>query len=99
MRWFCKGRVVEWDSKEFEPLLKRMGKRRIDGARAIIELDVFKVEPSFSNFLSSSVSIPMERIDGSFDGMISAKPHADTAFPSWLHSPFPQTTQTCQKVP
>jgi len=99
MRWFCKGRVVEWDSKEFEPLLKRMGKRRIDGARAIIALDVFKVETSFSNFPSSSIPISMERIEGSFDGMISAKPHADTAFPSWLRNPFSQTTRARQKVP
>lgn len=90
---------MEWDSKEFEPLLKRMGKKRIDGARAIIEMDVFKVETSFSNFPSSSIPISMERIEGSFDGMISAKPHADTAFPSWLHSAFSQKIQTRQKVP
>lgn len=90
---------MEWDSKEFEPLLKRMGKKRIDGARAIIEMDVFKVWTSFSNFPSSSIPISMERIEGSFDGMISAKPRADTAFPSWFQDPFPQTTRTRQKVP
>lgn len=37
------GKVVEWDDPRFEGLLKRMGKERIDGARAIILLDVFKV--------------------------------------------------------
>jgi hypothetical protein len=43
MRFFCKGRVVEWDLPEFEVLLEKMGKKRIDAARAIIVLDVFKV--------------------------------------------------------
>jgi hypothetical protein len=43
MRFFCKGRVVEWDQKEFEPLIARMGKGKIEGARAVILLDVFKV--------------------------------------------------------
>ena len=43
MRFFCTGRVVEWDQPEFEPLLKRMGKPRVAGARAVILLDVFKV--------------------------------------------------------
>jgi hypothetical protein len=44
MRFFCKGSVVEWDQPEFEVLLAKMGKKRIDGARAVIKLDVFKVE-------------------------------------------------------
>jgi len=46
MRFFCKGKVVEWDSPEFEKTLERMGKTRIEGARAIIMLDVFKVQTS-----------------------------------------------------
>ncbi|MCJ1486410.1 hypothetical protein MMC06_006587 [Schaereria dolodes] len=46
MRFFCTGRVVEWDQPEFEPLLKRMGKPRVAGARAVILLDVFKVQTS-----------------------------------------------------
>ncbi|KAI9810812.1 MAG: hypothetical protein M1827_006019 [Pycnora praestabilis] len=46
MRLFCKGSIVEWDSPRFEPLLKEMGKERIDGARAIVLLDVFKVQTS-----------------------------------------------------
>lgn len=54
---------MEWDSREFEPLLKRMCKRRIDGARAIIELDVFKVETSFSIFPSSSILVSIERME------------------------------------
>lgn len=37
------GKVVEWDDPRFEGLLKRMGKERIEGARAVILLDVFKV--------------------------------------------------------
>lgn len=43
MRFFCTGRVVEWDQPEFEPLLKKMGKKRLEGARAVILLDVWKV--------------------------------------------------------
>lgn len=43
MRWFCRnGKVVEWDSEEFGPLLKEMGKEKIIGARAVIVLEVFK---------------------------------------------------------
>lgn len=46
MRFFCTGRVVEWDSPRFESLLVKMGKKRVDGARAIILLDVWKVQTS-----------------------------------------------------
>jgi len=37
------GSVVEWDSPWFEPFLRKMGKGGIEGARAVILLDVFKV--------------------------------------------------------
>lgn len=47
MRLFCKGSVVEWDSPRFEPLLKEMGKERIEGARAVLLLDVWKVSVAF----------------------------------------------------
>lgn len=43
MRFFCMGKIVEWDQPEFEPLIRKMGKESIQGARAIILLDVFKV--------------------------------------------------------
>lgn len=43
MRFFCMGTVVEWDDPKFDSLLKKMGKERIEGARAVILLDVFKV--------------------------------------------------------
>lgn len=43
MRLFCTGSVVEWDDPKFEETLKRMGKEKIDGARAVILLDVWKV--------------------------------------------------------
>ncbi|KAI9821979.1 MAG: hypothetical protein M1827_002561 [Pycnora praestabilis] len=46
MRFFCKGRVVEWDDGEFGPLLSKMGKPRVAGARAVILLDIFKVQAS-----------------------------------------------------
>lgn len=42
MRWFCKGRVVEWDQPGFEELLTKMGKEKITGARAVILLDVWQ---------------------------------------------------------
>lgn len=46
MRLFCTGKVVEWDTPEFEPLLGKMGKKRIDGARAILVFDIWKVQSS-----------------------------------------------------
>ena len=46
MRFFCKGKIVEWDAPGFEPLLRKMGKKRVDGARAVILLEVFKVKAS-----------------------------------------------------
>ncbi|KAI9795394.1 MAG: hypothetical protein M1833_007182 [Piccolia ochrophora] len=46
MRLFCQGSVVEWDQPQFEPLLRRMGKQRIDGARAVVLLEVFKAQTS-----------------------------------------------------
>jgi hypothetical protein len=42
MRWFCKGRVIEWNDPEFDVVLDRMKKNRIDGARAILYFEVFK---------------------------------------------------------
>ncbi|CAF9933180.1 MAG: hypothetical protein ALECFALPRED_005496 [Alectoria fallacina] len=46
MRFFCMGKVVEWDDPRFDGLLRKMGKERIEGARAVILLDVFKVQTS-----------------------------------------------------
>lgn len=51
MRFFCTGKVVEWDEAAFLPLLQRMGKEKIEGARAVILLDVFKVRLSLPLFL------------------------------------------------
>jgi hypothetical protein len=42
MRWFCKGRVIEWNDPEFDVVLDRMKKNRIDGARAILYFEIFK---------------------------------------------------------
>lgn len=46
MRWFCWGRVVEWDGVEFGEVLGRMGRKREEegllGARAVVLLEVFK---------------------------------------------------------
>ncbi|KAI9732383.1 MAG: hypothetical protein M1834_001591 [Cirrosporium novae-zelandiae] len=46
MRLFCTGRVVEWDQLEFQKLLGRMGGKKVEGARAVIVLDIFKVQTS-----------------------------------------------------
>ncbi|KFY46167.1 hypothetical protein V494_00574 [Pseudogymnoascus sp. VKM F-4513 (FW-928)] len=46
MRFFCTGRVIEWDDREFEPWLAKMGGKKVLGARAVIVLDVFKVQTS-----------------------------------------------------
>ncbi|KFY91670.1 hypothetical protein V500_04540 [Pseudogymnoascus sp. VKM F-4518 (FW-2643)] len=46
MRFFCTGRVVEWDDKDFDSWLAKMGNKKILGARAVIVLDVFKVQTS-----------------------------------------------------
>ncbi|KAH0543397.1 hypothetical protein FGG08_002255 [Glutinoglossum americanum] len=46
LRLFCRGRVVEYDEPGFEPTIKRMGKERIDGARAVVLLDVWMVQTS-----------------------------------------------------
>jgi len=42
MRWFCKGKVVEWDDAGFDKLLGKMGKQKIIGTRAVILLHVWK---------------------------------------------------------
>ncbi|KAJ5966298.1 hypothetical protein N7481_013012, partial [Penicillium waksmanii] len=46
MRLFATGSVIEWDQPEFPAYLKRMGKSEVAGARAVIKLDVFKVQTS-----------------------------------------------------
>src|SRR5438046_873816 len=47
LRLFCTGTVIEWDMPEFEPTLRRMGKVKMDGARAVLLLDVWKVSSIF----------------------------------------------------
>lgn len=49
MRFFCTGKVVEWDQPLFEPLIGKMGMEKIQGARAVILLDVFKVKKPEKN--------------------------------------------------
>jgi hypothetical protein len=43
LRLFCTGTVVEWDMPDFGPTLERMGKKGMEGARAVFLLDVWKV--------------------------------------------------------
>ncbi|KAL2004567.1 hypothetical protein VTN00DRAFT_3452 [Thermoascus crustaceus] len=46
LRLFCKARVVEVDSPEFPIYLEKMGLEEVDGARAIVLLDIWKVQTS-----------------------------------------------------
>ncbi|KAL4735252.1 hypothetical protein BDV11DRAFT_208657 [Aspergillus similis] len=46
LRFFCTGSVIEWSDSGFGPYLERMGGKKLTGARAIIRLDVFKVQTS-----------------------------------------------------
>jgi hypothetical protein len=47
LRFFCKGKVIEWDQPEFGTIGEKMGiTKPVEGARAIILLDVFKVQTS-----------------------------------------------------
>ena len=43
LRLFCKGKVIEWNAPEFEGLVDKMGKKKMNGTRAVILLDIFKV--------------------------------------------------------
>ena len=43
LRFFCRGRVVEYDKPEYGRLLQRIEKKEVVGARAVIVLDVWKV--------------------------------------------------------
>ncbi|KAL4863093.1 hypothetical protein BDV12DRAFT_189920 [Aspergillus spectabilis] len=46
LRFFCTGNVIEWSEPRFDGYLERMGGKKLVGARAIIRLDVFKVQTS-----------------------------------------------------
>ena len=46
MRFFCTGEVVEWDQPRFPELLEAMGRKRVEGARAVILLQVWKCQTS-----------------------------------------------------
>lgn len=46
MRFFCTGSVVESHDPGFIPWLKKMGGKSLVGARAVIVLDIFKVQIS-----------------------------------------------------
>lgn len=46
VRLFCKARVVEADSPEFPIYLEKMGLEEVDGARAVVVLDIWKVQTS-----------------------------------------------------
>jgi Pyridoxamine 5'-phosphate oxidase len=59
LRFFCTGRVIEWDQTEFEIMLEKMGKQRFPAARAVILLDVFKVSlPPRSSIAHGADGLP-----------------------------------------
>ncbi|KAB8262239.1 hypothetical protein BDV32DRAFT_147891 [Aspergillus pseudonomiae] len=46
MRLFCTGSVIEWNDPRYTGYVKRMGVKSLVGARAVIILDIFKVQLS-----------------------------------------------------
>ena len=56
LRFFCKGRVVEYDKPEFGRLLEKMGKKEVQGARAVIVLDVWKASSSTERIMPTRLS-------------------------------------------
>jgi hypothetical protein len=56
LRLFSTGTVIEWDQPEFGECLQRMGKTPIAGARAIIQLDIFKVSICLSYDFHSRIN-------------------------------------------
>ena len=56
LRLFSTGTVIEWDQPEFDECVQRMGKTPIAGARAIIQLDVFKVSICLSYDFRSRIN-------------------------------------------
>lgn len=76
MRWYCRGGVVEHDSPEFGAVLARMGHGRVEGARAVITLEVWKVGTS------CGMSVPLLEAPQGADeelGNDSSLPMATTA--------------------
>jgi hypothetical protein len=63
LRFFCTGRVVEWDQPEFQTILSRMGKERVEGARAALMFDIWKVQTS-CGYGVPKISIPLELKEG-----------------------------------
>jgi hypothetical protein len=59
MRFFCTGRVVEWDQPEFPNLLSRMGKERVEGARAVLLFHIWKVQTS-CGYGVPKIALPLE---------------------------------------
>lgn len=66
LRFYCTGSVIEYEDPTFGKMLERMGHSRIEGARAIICLDVYKVGTS------CGLSVPLLEAPQPFDeGMTS----------------------------
>ncbi|KAF7891637.1 hypothetical protein EAF00_007939 [Botryotinia globosa] len=65
MRFFCTGHVVEWNTPDFAPLLAKMGKSNVDGARAVILLDVWKVQTSCGYGVPLLTPLPVQIDDPS----------------------------------
>ena len=76
LRFYCWGRVIETDSPEFRPMLVKMGHERVNGARAIIDLKVWKVGTS------CGMSVPLlEAPQGREEELVS-----DSSLPMETHA-------------
>lgn len=63
LRLFCTGSVIEWDQPEFLKYSQRMGKPEVVGARAIINLDVFKVSNCLWRDFRSRINQSLSKTD------------------------------------
>lgn len=58
LRFFCWGKVTEWDDESrFEEMIGKMGKTRVAGARAVIDLKVWKVCRAFISLICFRVRV------------------------------------------
>lgn len=93
MRFFCRGRVVEYDDEEFGALVGEMGKGEVVGARAVVLLDVFKVcmcVHVIDSFLHALYAPKRKKITSpTKSSPIRSKQAAATASPSSPPSPHP----------
>ncbi|MCJ1387106.1 hypothetical protein MMC17_010235 [Xylographa soralifera] len=77
-RFFCRGRVVEWDEAAFAGWVARMGKADVPGTRAVVVLDVWQVQTS------CGWGVPILSPQPSATSQPSANPTPSTSSPTIL---------------